>query len=67
MPFIYTPTLHEASLKFHLFFGNWRGLYISINDKGYIRHMLLNWPEELVRGVIVSDGESVLGLGDIGK
>jgi malate dehydrogenase (oxaloacetate-decarboxylating)(NADP+) len=66
LPLIYTPTVGEACREFSHIAREPKGFFITPDDRGQIRRILANWPARNIRVVVVTDGQRILGLGDLG-
>ena len=67
MPIIYTPTVGLASQHYSTHYRRARGLFITPDHRGRIEHILRTAiPIKDVRLMVVTDNESILGIGDQG-
>jgi malic enzyme len=65
MPIVYTPVVGEACQNFSLIWRRARGLYINCEQRNEIESILANNPRPPAV-IVVTDGERILGLGDLG-
>ena len=68
LPIIYTPTVGLACQEWSRIYRREHGLYVSLGDRGRVGDLIDNAMAQLdqIRVVVVTDGERILGLGDLG-
>ncbi|MDX8431796.1 MAG: NAD-dependent malic enzyme [Candidatus Algichlamydia australiensis] len=66
LPLIYTPTVGEASVHHSYIYSQNRGVYFSYQLRDRMEEMVERIPRDQVDVIVVTDGERILGLGDLG-
>ncbi|HEY3232950.1 MAG TPA: NAD-dependent malic enzyme [Roseiflexaceae bacterium] len=66
LPIIYTPIVGLACQQYSHIYRQPRGLYIAYPQREEIDAMLANAPHPDIGVIVVTDGERILGLGDLG-
>ncbi|CAN0875686.1 NAD-dependent malic enzyme 1, mitochondrial [Linum grandiflorum] len=63
---VYTPTAGRVCQNYSGLFRRPRGMFFSAADRGEMMSMVYNWPAEQVHVIVLTDGSSIMGLGDLG-
>lgn len=66
LPIVYTPTVGQACQQLSRIMRRARGVYVNPENIGAIDQIFANVPLPHVTLMVVTDGERILGLGDLG-
>ena len=67
VPIIYTPTVGQACLEMSHIQRRYRGIYITQENIANIDQIFQGRSQPQVNLIVVTDGERILGLGDLGS
>ncbi|SYZ72143.1 NAD-dependent malic enzyme [Candidatus Zixiibacteriota bacterium] len=66
LPIVYTPTVGQACLQLSHIIRRYRGIYVTPGNVDNIEQSLLNIGLPNISLIVATDGERILGLGDLG-
>jgi malic enzyme len=66
LPIVYTPTVGQACLELSHIIRRYRGVYITPSNVDSIEHILTSVGLPNISLIVATDGERILGLGDLG-
>ncbi|MFT9121067.1 MAG: NAD-dependent malic enzyme [Zymomonas mobilis subsp. pomaceae] len=66
MPILYTPTVGSACQNYSHLYRADRGLFIAYPDRDKMDDLLTQTTQKNIKIIVVTDGERILGLGDLG-
>jgi malate dehydrogenase (oxaloacetate-decarboxylating) len=66
LPMVYTPTVGVGCQRFSHIYRKPRGLFLSLPYKARLPTILAHPRFDMVVAIVVTDGERILGLGDLG-
>lgn len=66
LPIVYTPVVGTACEKYSWMYQRARGVFISWPDRERIDDILHDIATQDIKVIVVTDGERILGLGDLG-
>lgn len=66
LPLVYTPTVGDVAQQFSEIHFRHRGLYLSIDLEDKLDEIFQSLTNDHVDVIVVTDGERILGLGDLG-
>ncbi|HNP84593.1 MAG: NAD-dependent malic enzyme [Chloroflexi bacterium SZAS-1] len=66
LPMVYAPVIGITAQHYSHSYRRPRGLYIAYPQRDAIEAILRNAPTDDIRAIVVTDGEHVVGLGDMG-
>lgn len=66
LPLIYTPTVGDVSVQYSSLYSEHRGIYLSYPLRDKMEEIIASISQDRVDVIVVTDGERILGLGDVG-